>query len=206
MIRSFGGPDRPARIAAAEATLIRALSLAPDHALAHLYLGTVQAASNRAAQGLAELERALQLDRNLALAHALIGYAKIYVGRAEDCEGHVQEALRLSPRDVYAFAWLAIAAAAKLHVGDDEEAAQWSRRSIEANRNVPVSHLWLAAALAGLGRLDEARAAAVTGLALNPAFTLATHFRAGAPSGPPLLLAQRERIYDLLRRAGVPEG
>ena len=68
--------DRAARLAAAEAALIKALSLAPNHALAHLLLGIVQIFTNRAAQGIAECERALALDRNLANAHAFIGLAK----------------------------------------------------------------------------------------------------------------------------------
>jgi hypothetical protein len=53
--------------------LTKALSLAPEHALAHLRLGTVQILTSRAAQGIAESERALALDRNLAIAHVIIG-------------------------------------------------------------------------------------------------------------------------------------
>ena len=87
------------RFAAAEATLMKALSLAPEHASAHLCLGGVQIQTNRAAQGIAECERALALDRNLARAHGLIGMAKLLVGRAEETEAHIKEALRLSPRD-----------------------------------------------------------------------------------------------------------
>ena len=61
---------------------------------------------------------------------------------------------------------------AKLQLGADAEAVVWLRRSIEANRNYPVAHFHLAAALALLGSLDEARAAAQAGLALNPSFTI----------------------------------
>jgi hypothetical protein len=52
------------------------------------------------------------------------------------------------------------------------------RRSIEANRNSPIGSLFLAAALANLGRLDEAREEARSGLMINPAFTI-QRFRAG---------------------------
>jgi hypothetical protein len=78
------------------------------------------------------------------------------------------------------------------------------RRSIEANRNYPNTHLWLAAALAHLGRLTEARAAAQAGLALHPSFTIA-RLRAGASSDNPIYLAQRERVIEGMRKAGVPE-
>jgi TolB-like protein len=73
--------DRAALLAAVEAALTKALSLAPEHAVAHLRLGGVQIWTNRATQGIAECERALALDRNLAAAHAVIGLAKIYLGR-----------------------------------------------------------------------------------------------------------------------------
>ena len=53
----------------------------------------------------------------------------------------------------------------------DKVAVEWLRRAIENNRNQPIAHFWLAAALAFLGRVDEARAAAQAGLALDPTFT-----------------------------------
>ena len=69
--------DRVTRLAAAEAATIKALSLAPELAVAHLCLGTVQIHTNRASEGVRQCQRALQLDRNLANAHALIGNGKI---------------------------------------------------------------------------------------------------------------------------------
>jgi tetratricopeptide (TPR) repeat protein len=168
-------------------------------------LGYVQIFTNRVTQGIAEFERALALDRNLASAHALIGTAKTFAGRAEESEAHVQEALRLSPRDSHAYEWMASLAATKLNLGAYAEAAQWARRSIEANRNLPLAHLWLAAALAQLGRLDEARQAVQPGLALAPGLTIA-RYRAGVQTDSPTYLAQRERIIEGMRKAGVPEG
>ena len=58
--------DRIERLTAAEAAVTKALSLAPNHPMAHCVLGLVQIFTNRAAQGIAECERALALDRNLA--------------------------------------------------------------------------------------------------------------------------------------------
>ena len=102
---SLSTNDKAARFAAAEAAAAEALSLAPDHALAHLTMGMVLGFTNRAAQGIAEYERALALDRNMAGAHALIGQNKLFIGRAEETEAHVLEALRLSPRDPWAYIW-----------------------------------------------------------------------------------------------------
>jgi tetratricopeptide (TPR) repeat protein len=92
-----------------------------------------------------------------------------------------------------------------LYLGKDEEAIAWLRRSIETNRNYPISDfLFLAAALARLGRLPEARSEARTGLTINPTFTL-SRFRASAPTDNPTAAAGRERIIDNLRKAGLPE-
>ena len=52
--------------------------------------------------------------------------------------------------------------------------------------------------------MSEAQAAVQAGLALNPTFTI-RRFRAGAFSDNPTFLAQRERVYDGMRKAGVPE-
>ena len=54
------------------------------------------------------------------------------------------------------------------------------------------------------GRVDEARAAAKAGLELEPNFTIARH-RASARSQNPVYLGGRERIYDGMRRASIPE-
>ncbi len=199
--------DRVTRLAGAEAALIKALSLAPGHALAHYCLGIVFGVTERAQEGIAECERALAIDRNLAAAHAVIGARKLFLGRAEDTEAHVQEALRLSPRDTSAFLWLTFVGAAKIYLGQSEEAIVWLRRSVEANRNNPLSHVFLAAAMGVLGRLDEARAAARAALALNPQLTIGRFQSFFAPfHDNPINLAGRERVIDGLRKAGVPDG
>ena len=197
--------DRAARFAAAEAAATKAISLAPDHALAHMALGVTYILTNRAMQGIAECEQTLTLDRNLAEAHTFIGLGKAYLGRAAETEGHILEAFRLSPRDFSGFRWMAFIGAAKLSLGADAEAVAWLRRSIEANRNLPVAHFHLAAGLALLGSLEEARAAVQAGLALDPNFNL-RRFRASAASSNPTYLADRERIIDGMGLAGVPEG
>jgi hypothetical protein len=79
------------------------------------------------------------------------------------------------------------------------------RRSIETNRNNPLVHFQLAAALAHLGQVVEARAATQAGLTLNPSFTI-TRYRAMPSSDNPTYLAQRERFIDGMHKAGVPEG
>jgi tetratricopeptide (TPR) repeat protein len=195
---------RVEHLAAAETRLNGVLAQTPNNASAHRWLGSVKASTNRAAQALAEFEHALALDPNLAAAHAGIGVAKLYTGRAEETESHMSEALRLSPRDSAAFGWMAVVGGTKVHLGADPEAVAWLRRAINADANVPYGHFFLAAALANLGKPDEAREAAQRGLALDPSFTV-HRFRDGAESDDPVFLKQRERLIDGLRKAGLPE-
>jgi len=192
--------------AAAEVKLTKALSAVPDHARGHMYLGLVDIFTKRAAEGIAECEHALALDRNLASAHHTIGFGKICTGHAEETEAHVGEALRLSPRDTLAYIWMTNAGVAKLHLCIWDQAVAWFRRAIEANRNFPPAYFWLGAALAQLGRLDEARSAVKAGFALTPTFAI-SHARTAwtARSNDPTYVAQLESIVDGMRKAGVPE-
>jgi tetratricopeptide (TPR) repeat protein len=204
-IANFLSDDRSTRAAAAEAALTKVLLLAPNHAMAQYLLGAVHIYTNRAQEGIAKCEHALGLDRNLADAHHIIGMAKIFTGRAEETESYILEAMRLSPRDTFAHSWVLVAGLAKLYLGRDEEAAAWVRRAVETNPNYPVAHFFLASALAHLGQMSEARDATRAGLALDPTFTI-QRYRVGASSNNPIFLAQRERIYEGMRKAGVPEG
>ena len=73
----YGDDDRASTLAAAEALLIKGLSIAPRNFWAHLWLGFVLIRTNRAQRGIGELEQAAALNRNLGAAHAWIGLAKI---------------------------------------------------------------------------------------------------------------------------------
>jgi len=199
--------DWSARFTSAEALLTEALSLAPNHALAHLVLGLVQIFTKRVAQGIAECEQALALDRNLARAHAVIGFGKYLLGRGAETEAHINEAFRLSPRDIVAHQWMASVGIAKAQLGADAEAVLWLRQSLDANRNYTFAHFHLAAALARLGELDEARAAVQAGLALDPSFTIRRfHEATKARTDNPTYRAGRERLIEGMRLAGVPGG
>ena len=197
--------DKAERLAAVEVNLNRVLSQSPNNAQAHYCLGRMLVQTKRGAQGIAECERALALNPNLASAHAVIGVAKVFDGHPEETESHEREALRVSPHDTEAGIWVAYMALAKLYLGAYEEALGLYRRAKELNPNYPTGRFNMAAALAELGQLDEARAEVQAGLALNPGFTI-RRYRAGAQSDNPVFLKGRERIIEDMRKAGVPEG
>jgi TolB-like protein len=195
-----------ASFAAAEAKLIEALSLVPDHVVGHMWLGLVQIWTKRAAEGIAKCEHALALDRNVARAEGAIGFGKILIGRAEEAEAHVAEALRRSPRDTVAFVWMTHVGLAKNLLGSWEQAVAWCRRAIEANRNYPRAYFQLAVALAQLGRLDEAHSSVTAGIAIHPTFSLSrAHADWTALSDDPTYLGQLGPVLEGLRMAGIPE-
>ena len=93
---------------------------------------------------------------------------------------------------------------AKVWLGAYEEAVVWLRQSIDANRNFAPTHFAIAAALAHLGRLDEARASAKAGLALDATATI-KRLRMVYVGGGPVFVSQNERMLEGMRIAGIPE-
>jgi adenylate cyclase len=85
--------------------------------------------------------------------------------------------------------------------GDYESAARWAKKTIEVTPESPAAWRYLAASLAHLGRIEEARAAKDEILRIMPNESLRL-VRAALPSANPDRI---ERFIDGLRKAGVPE-
>ena len=82
---------------------------------------------------------------------------------------------------------------------------RWLAEKVDRHqRNNPWSYFYLAAALARLGLLDQAREQLKSGLAVNPNFTI-KRFHAAVESDNPVFVAQHERVIEAMRLAGVPE-
>jgi tetratricopeptide (TPR) repeat protein len=188
----------------AEETALKALALAPNNARAHYALGRVLIGTDRGEEAVGEFERALALDPNMAQVHAILGMCKRFLARPEETEAHALRAIKLSPKDRFIAGWYFQIGSSALQLGQHDKAVTWLRRSIEADRNVAHAHLFLASALAHLDRLDEARASAAAGLAIDPTFRIA-RMREDAPSKKPKFLAQWEPILTGMAKAGLPE-
>jgi hypothetical protein len=101
------------------------------------------------------------------------------------------------------FHWCYFLGSADLCLGRTVRAMNMLRHSVELNAQWPFSHFVLASALAHAGLLAEAAEAADSGLRLAPQFTIA-RLRAQVIGTNPIYLAQRERLYEGLKLAGVP--
>jgi tetratricopeptide (TPR) repeat protein len=122
------------------------------------------------------LDNAVSHTRKAMRAHAIWPEVTVIPCGVDGIHADVLDYSRVS---FAAHHWMSSAGTSKLHLAQDEEAVTWFRRAIEANRNFAFTHLSLAAALAHLGRIDEARTAAKIGLTLEQSFTTIGRFRAG---------------------------
>ena len=200
------GADPISAFAAAEFKLTKALSLAPNFVWAHVSLAYLYIVTKRVPQGLAKAEYVLTLDGNVAAAHSIIGLGKMLAGRPAETEAHTLEALRLSPRDADAYMWMIVAGSAKYFLGEFEQAIEWSQRAIDANPNYIDSYVNLALSLFRLGRLEEAKSAIESGLAIYPKFSLsATRIKWANMANGPAQLEHVEKGMKILRLLGVPE-
>jgi TolB-like protein/class 3 adenylate cyclase/tetratricopeptide (TPR) repeat protein len=197
--------DQPAEhFQAAEAAALKALALAPNNPQAHVALGRVLLGTDRGEEALGEFRRALALDRNMAQVHGMISMSMRFLARPEESEEHALTAMRLSPRDVMLGSWNFQIGASALQLGQFDKAVTWLRRSMEATRADSYTNFFLASALAHEGLLDEARAAAAAGLAIDPDFKIRRMIDP-SPSKKPKFLTQWEVVLDGMRKAGLPE-
>jgi tetratricopeptide (TPR) repeat protein len=182
----------------------KALELTPNWARTHFCHASVLMALRAPKLAFREIELAISLDRDLPFLHMRGGWISIFLGRAEDADAHVAEAMRLSPRDPLLGHWYAILGLADLHLGRLDQAADRLHKAIGLAPNHEISYFYLAAALALQGRVKEATAACTIGRRLASNFRIGK-CRAEAQSDNPVFLAQRERMFEGLKKAGLPE-
>jgi TolB-like protein/DNA-binding winged helix-turn-helix (wHTH) protein/cytochrome c-type biogenesis protein CcmH/NrfG len=182
----------------------RAYALDPNLPKGLAARGYVLALQGRAEAALAIVERHLALDRNDASAWFRLCYTNATLGRPSAAIEACQEAIRLSPRDDQLCGFYVVLAAAHLHLGQDEQALGWARKSALERPTFSVAHSWIASAAAQLGDLQTAHAAVAEFRRLKPDYTV-TSFRDEKLCANALCESQRERYYDGLRKAGLPE-
>ncbi len=166
-------------------------------------IGLVHFFSKNHDVALSYYERAVAANPNEAENWALLGAALGVAGNFDAALDRFETALRLSPRDVHIATWYNYLAVAAFVVGRDEEAAQWSVKTVQSNPQFPGGYRTLAASYGILGRLTEAEAAREKLQELLPYLTI-EQLRESLPyfKDPDDL----ERYLDGLRRAGLPEG
>lgn len=152
------------------------------------------------AAAFAAFEAALAVSPSSALAYILGSVILALAGEAERSVEWGERGLRLSPLDPWRSSALFAFSFAKFHRGRYEEAAADARKSIQSGPSFSIPYASLAASLAKLGRLQEAKAAAARLLELQPGFHYSRFFT--SVNCEPTLAAA---LSEALHAAGLPE-
>ena len=189
--------ERAASIRHARAAILHG----QDDALALTWAGfSIGMDAHDRAAAFTAFEAALAVSPSSALTYILGSVTLAWGGEAGRAIEWSERGLRLSPFDSWAWAAFDAQALSHFHHGDYEKATHAAYRSVQANPAHSITHVQLAAALARLGRLEEAKAAAARVLDLQPTFRYGRQF-SGVACAPALAAS----LGDALRMAGLPE-
>jgi serine/threonine protein kinase/Flp pilus assembly protein TadD len=156
-------PDTPQIYRTVESLLLRAISLQPDFADAHAWLGLLYTqlhlmfldrSEEKTRQAQSALTRALEISPGLVIGHQFLGRFLYCVYREwEKAINHITTALEKSPNDSWVLADMAFALRGQ---GRWLESLEYFRRSLHFNPREPFSHLAMAPSLIFLRRFAEA--------------------------------------------------
>jgi tetratricopeptide (TPR) repeat protein len=152
------------------------------------------------ATALDAFDRSLALSPSSALALGFSAVTRAWRGESAIAIKQAELALRLSPFDPLSNIRHMAIAIAHFVAGRFEEAAAAARRAAQAHPRFSPPYWMRAAALANLGRIDEAEVVAQQLLDVQPQFTIRSI--TSAPFANPEILAA---LGDALRQVGLPE-
>ena len=190
-----GGPTPADRSRALELAH-KAVALDPDSAGCRWILAYLLAYERRFAEADTEFAAAIALDPNEADAWTAWSDIAVLAGRIEEGLEHIRKAFRLNPLPP---SWYYLTLGQAQYAAGDYQAAIETLRKDETYRT--SSRRFLAASLAQLGRLAEARAEVELFLVGNPHFTI-RHWAATEPFRDAATL---DHFIDGFRKAGLPQ-
>jgi TolB-like protein len=189
--------SRAASIRHAQAAIVHG----QDDALALTFAGfSIGMDGHDRAAAFAAFEAALAVSPSSALTYILGSVIIGFAGEADRALEWGERGMRLSPFDPWAFSAFHGLTLAHFHHGRYEAAADAAHKAVQSNPAFSFSHMLLAAPLAKLGRLEEAKAAAARALELQPAIRYSQHF-----SGVGCVPALAASLGEALRATGLPE-
>ncbi|MCO5151511.1 MULTISPECIES: winged helix-turn-helix domain-containing tetratricopeptide repeat protein [unclassified Shinella] len=190
----WGEPEEPAR-GLALALAEKAVAIDPNDAGCRWVLANLLAYERRFDEADAEFDRAIALDPNEADTFATRSDILVLAGRVEEGLEQIRKAFRLNP---YPASWYYLTLGQAQYAAGAYEAAVETLIRDETYRT--GSRRFLAASLAQLGRLDEARAEVALFLIANPHFSTSQW----AETEPFRDAATRAHFVEGYRRAGLP--
>jgi TolB-like protein/tetratricopeptide (TPR) repeat protein len=189
----------------AEDLIARALAIDPDQYLAHHARASLLMVRRQYDEAVVADERALDINPIYVGTYITLSLCHAFLGRPHDGLPYVEKAMRLSPRDPLTWSLLFNKAILHMMRGEDDQALEALSRQNAINSGF-YGRGCFAAALALKGRIDEAREQLQRYLATTTAIPTIAAWKAREESSNPTYLAYRERLYEGLRKAGMPEG
>jgi adenylate cyclase len=183
----------------------RALAIDPNSYWAHFAKAYVLMGQNRTQEAVVEGERSLALNPSFINAYFALCAANNFLGRPDRALELADKAIRLSPRDPALRTLYHMKGWAFFMKQQDDQAIEWLRR---AEGGDIFTELILAAALALTGQQADAHETLKRYLALNSiTSTTVAQLRKQQLSiaDNPLWVAYNERLFEGLRKAGMPE-
>ena len=178
---------------------LRAVAIDVKDATGHCVLGRIDTALGDHSSAVAELETAIDLNPSFALAHYGLALCLAFMGRPEAAVPEFELAEQLSPHDPSLPVFQAVRAGVLSVLGRFQQAEECARLASRHPRASFWAYANLAAALAGQGKSEEARAAVSTLLEMQPDFS-PEFFERIWPNTDRTFLAA---YFDLLREAGL---
>ena len=145
-------------------------------------------------------DRALTISPSSSFTLFFGAVVAAWAGGAERAIDWAERALRVSPFDRLCYLAHGAIAIGQFQFGGYEKAADAARLAVQSLPSFSVVHALLAAPLAKLGRVEEAKVVASRVLALEPSFSAAGFCAATAPAA-----ALAKHLCEAWREAGLPE-
>lgn len=174
----------------------KAIELNPSMPVAYFVRGLSYRELGDWPHALAAAEKAIELDPNYASGHVLLATLYYFDGRAQQAVALLEKAIALNPH--HPFNYTFHLAQAYYILGRYDEAIVTLNRILESNPGAERVHVWLAAALAQAGRIDDAQWETEQVLTTNPDFTL----KRAREVYPFRHATDMERLISGLRKAG----
>ncbi len=175
----------------------RSIAIAPNDPSPYyaksLYLSFVL---HRTEEGQRAADAGLALNPGSAILYAASGIGKIQSGMFAEAKSDVLHAIQLSPRDPRLGLWFNVLASSDIGLGHFNDAINESNRAIDAGYRTFIVYTNLATAYAMTNRIDEAKAAVVEALKLNPRLTIKSMSER---------YSKTPAVPEGLRKAGLPE-
>ena len=194
----IGTTDSPEQsLAKASELLKKAIVLDASEPDGHSNLGIVYLMMKQYEKALAEVERAVSLNPNHFGSLLRLVYVLNSIGRFEEAISVLKSAKRLSPTPYQAY-FVHLATAYRL-TGQYKEAIKTAKEALKQTTNNILIYLQLTAAYSMMGHEEEARAAAVEVMKINPKFTLERYAKTLYFKNK----TDTDRTIEALRKAGL---